>query len=111
NGNIVYASLHKETGGHAANVYKMDYDKFEHDLIRLYVYDYNFPYGRSKEEQKRELFMNVYKRKKTTTGGVEEYFEVDYTPFARQRKNYSYSNVEQNHEIRFFLNDQALKGE
>src|SRR5690606_27597003 len=111
NGNIVYASLHKESGGHAVNVYKMEYDKFDPDLIRLYVYDSNFPYGRLKEEQKRELFMNVYKRKKTTTGGVEEYFEFDYTPFARQRKNYSYNNVEQNHEIRFFLNDQALKGE
>ncbi|MBS4209988.1 hypothetical protein [Bacillus sp. FJAT-50079] len=110
NGQTIYASLHQEAGGHAVNVYKMEYDEFDQNLIRLYVYDSNFPYGRLKQEKKKELFMNIYKRKKATLDGVEEYFEFDYTPFPSQRANYSYNNVENNHEIRFFVNDQALKG-
>ncbi|MBP1915710.1 hypothetical protein J2Z23_002691 [Lederbergia galactosidilyticus] len=108
NGNIVYASLHKGSGGHAVNIYKMEYDEFDPDLIRLYAYDSNFPYGRLKEEKKRELFMNIYKKKRKTADGVEEYFEFDYTPFSS--KNYSYNNTTDDHEIRFFVNDQALKG-
>ncbi|OAK67761.1 hypothetical protein [Lederbergia galactosidilytica] len=108
NGNIVYASLHKGSGGHAVNIYKMEYDEFDPDLIRLYAYDSNFPYGRLKQEKKRELFMNIYKKKRKTADGVEEYFEFDYTPFSS--KNYSYNNTTDDHEIRFFVNDQALKG-
>ncbi|MCM3112367.1 hypothetical protein [Lederbergia lenta] len=110
NGQTVYASLHKESGGHAVNIYKMEYDEFDPNLIRLYAYDSNFPYGRLKQEKKKELFMNIYKQKKTTEDGVEEYFQFDYTPFPSQRDNYSYNNVESNDEIRFFVNDQALKG-
>lgn len=108
NGNIVYASLHKDSGGHAVNIYKMEYDEFDPNLIRLYAYDSNFPYGRLKQEKKRELFMNIYKKKRNTADGVEEYFQFDYTPFSS--KNYSYNNTKNNHEIRFFVNDQALKG-
>lgn len=108
NGNIVYASLHKDSGGHAVNIYKMEYDEFDPNLIRLYAYDSNFPYGRLKQEKKRELFMNIYKKKRNTADGVEEYFQFDYTPFSS--KNYSYNNTKNNHEVRFFVNDQALKG-
>ncbi len=108
NGNIVYASLHKDSGGHAVNIYKMEYDEFDPNLIRLYAYDSNFPYGRLKQEKKRELFMNIYKKKRNTADGVAEYFQFDYTPFSS--KNYSYNNTKNNHEIRFFVNDQALKG-
>ncbi|MBO0993634.1 hypothetical protein [Bacillus sp. SD088] len=108
NGNVVYASLHKESGGHAVNIYKMEYDEFDPNLIRLYAYDSNFPYGRLKQEKKRELFMNIHKKKRNTENGVEEYFQFDYTPFSS--KNYSYNNTEDDHEIRFFVNDQALKG-
>ncbi|WP_062105321.1 hypothetical protein [Bacillus niameyensis] len=110
NGQIIYVSLHGNSSGHAVNVYKMEYDRYDPNLIRLYVYDSNFPHGRLKKEGKDEVYINIYKRKKNTLFGTEEYFEFDYTPFESRRADYSYSNVDKNNEIRFFINDEAFKG-
>lgn len=108
-GKIVYVTLHGKYG-HALNAYKMEFDRYDPNLIRLYVFDGNFPYGRLKKEGKEELYINIYKRKKKTLFGEKEYFEFDYTPFERLRERYSYSSVNGKDEIRFYVNDEPLTG-
>src|SRR5690606_29981324 len=43
-GQILYASMNDGSGGHTVSIYKMEYDKYDPDLIRFYVYDPNLPY-------------------------------------------------------------------
>lgn len=111
-GQILYASMNDGSGGHTVSIYKMEYDKYDPDLIRFYVYDPNLPYQLLKDFGVDEIYMNIYiKEKKTMFGtGTKEYFEFDYTPFESHRKSYTYSSLNGDYVLHLYHNDTPIHG-
>lgn len=112
NGQIIYASMNNGSGGHTVSIYKMEYDKYDPDLIRFYVYDPNLPYKYlTNEFGVQEIYMEIYKKEKDVLfgNGKKEYFEFDYTPFKSHRKSYSYSNTA-GYVLNLYHNDTPIHG-
>ena len=111
NGQIIYASLSNNSGGHTVSIYKMEYDRYDPELIRFYVYDPNLPYQRLTDQfGQKEVYMNVYLRKEKVMLGTDvdyHYFEFDYTPFESYRSSYSYSN-DYGYTMRLYHNDEPI---
>src|SRR5699024_172822 len=107
-GQVIYASLNNGSGGHTVSVYKMEYDRYDPDLIRLYVYDPNFPYEKLKEYGKKEVYMEIYLEEEVfPRDNVLEYFEFDYTPMREYESSPTYS-TEDGYNVMFFHNDTPI---
>src|SRR5699024_1229874 len=111
-GQIIYASLNNGSGGHTVSVYKMEYDRYDPDLVRLYVYDPNLPYERLEQFGKEEVYIEVYKQKRQISPAIDPYdfFEFDYTPITSHADSYSYSS-DAGYTMMFYHYDEPISGE
>jgi len=114
NQQVIYVTLHGSDSGHAVTVYKMEYDRYDEDHIRLYVYDPNLPQALLKKYGIKEAYIDIYLKEKDIMyqGGIVEnrsYFEFDYAPLKAHREDYSYSNMQGNDSINFYHSDKAIK--
>lgn len=108
-GQIIYGAMSSGGGGHTVSIYKMEYDRYNPDLIRFYVYDSNLPYERMKEFGENEVYMEVYKTERQISAAVDpyEFIEFDYTPMEDYRPSYSYS-TEEGYTLMMYHNDDPI---
>src|SRR5699024_2130346 len=61
-GQIVLAAFTGNEAGHSVSIYKMEYDRYDVNLIRLYVYDTNLPYEKlTKEYDREKVYIEINK--------------------------------------------------
>ena len=112
---VVYATMQGSGSGHGLIVYKMEYDRYDEDHIRLYVYDSNLPHTQLKKRGIKEAYIDIYLHEKEMRyrQGItktKSYFEFDYAPLKGHREDYSYSNVEGKDVINFYHSDEPISG-
>src|SRR5699024_2206579 len=80
-GQIVLAAFTGNEAGHSVSIYKMEYDRYDDNLIRLYVYNTNIPYKKlTKEIYREEVYIEIYKMKNELIS-IQGFFEYTYHLF------------------------------
>lgn len=91
-GHIVMAAFLGKDSGHSVSIYKMEYDRYDDDLVRLYVYDPNRPYEELKEKYgKKEIYIEINKKEMEVFSDIE-IFDFTYHPFEDIGSDYGYSD-------------------
>src|SRR5699024_2934458 len=95
-GQIVLAAFTGNEAGHSVSIYKMEYDRYDDNLLRLYVYDTKLPYEQPTQEYDREevyIEINKMEHELIPYQGV---FEYTYHPFEDLASDSGYSDQKQN---------------
>lgn len=106
-GQIVFAAFVGNDAGHSVSIYKMEYDRYDDDLIRLYVYDPNLPYEKlTKEHDKEEVYIEINIIQHVLIPN-QVFFEYDYHPFEDLDSDYGYSYKNGNSML-LYHNDEPI---
>src|SRR5699024_6404712 len=93
--------------GHSVSIYKMEYDRYDDNLIRLYVYDPNLPYEKlTKEYDREEVYIEINKMENELIPN-QEFFEYTYHPFEDFESNYVYYDRYQ-YSMLLYNNDKPI---
>ena len=106
-GQIVLAAFTGNEAGHSVSIYKMEYDRYDDNLIRLYVYDPNLPYEKlTKEYDREEVYIEINKMENELIPN-QGFFEYTYHPFEDLDSDYGYSDQNQNSML-LYHNDKPI---
>src|SRR5699024_12520931 len=88
-------------------IYKMEYYRYDENIISLYVYDPNLPYEKlNKEYDREEVYIEINKMENELIPN-QGFFEYTYHPFEDLDSDYGYSDQNQNSML-LYHNDKPI---